>query len=60
MSNNATKVATATAELAATFPAVFTFDPTLVRPVQRRECMPWMRKVGNFSPAEQASRAALV
>jgi ProP effector len=34
MSNGATKVETAIAELAAVFPAAFTLDPTLVRPVK--------------------------
>jgi ProQ/FINO family len=32
--NSATKVETAIAELAAAFPATFTLDPTLVRPVK--------------------------
>jgi ProP effector len=34
MSNSAAKVETAIAELAAAFPAAFTLDPTLVRPVK--------------------------
>jgi len=34
MSSRATKVETAIAELAAAFPAAFTLDPTLVRPVK--------------------------
>ena len=34
MSSRATKVGTAAAELAAAFPAAFTLDPTLVRPVK--------------------------
>jgi sRNA-binding protein len=34
MSDSATKVGTAIAELAAAFPAAFTLDPTLVRPVK--------------------------
>jgi sRNA-binding protein len=34
MSNGATKVETAIAELAAVFPGAFTLDPTLVRPVK--------------------------
>jgi sRNA-binding protein len=34
MSNGATKVETAIAELAAVFPAAFALDPTLVRPVK--------------------------
>jgi ProP effector len=34
MSNSATKVETAIAELVAAFPAAFTLDPTLVRPVK--------------------------
>jgi sRNA-binding protein len=34
MSNRATKVETAIAELVVAFPAAFTLDPTLVRPVK--------------------------
>ena len=34
MSNNATKLETAIAELVVAFPAAFTLDPTRVRPVR--------------------------